>query len=69
MENNKTYNYGMLSVTKLIAAILVVMIHTMAFSSLSKDLWVATSLGICRVAVPFFFIISGYFFYNLKHEC
>ncbi len=66
MENNKTYNYGMLSVTKLIAAILVVMIHTMAFSSLSKDLWVATSLGICRVAVPFFFIISGYFFYNLK---
>lgn len=66
MEHNKSYNYGMLSVVKLIAAILVVMIHTMAFSSLSEDLWVATSLGICRVAVPFFFIISGYFFYNLK---
>lgn len=68
MGNNRNYNYGMLSVFKLVAAILVVMIHTMAFSSLSENLWVGTSLGICRVAVPFFFIISGYFFYNLKSK-
>lgn len=68
MENNRSYNYGMLSVFKLVAAILVVMIHSMVFSSLNENLWIRTSLGICRVAVPFFFIISGYFFYNLKSK-
>lgn len=62
------YNFKMLNVMKLICAILVVMIHSMFLLSISEDLWVATSLGICRVAVPFFFVLSGYFFYNLKDE-
>ncbi|MGL5617234.1 MAG: acyltransferase family protein [Sarcina sp.] len=62
----QSYNYKFLNVIKFIAAILVVMIHTMALKSLNEDLWIVSSLGICRVAVPFFFIISGYFFYNLN---
>lgn len=63
----KKYNYNMLSLSKLFMSILVIMIHTMAFSSLSEELWIGTSLSICRIAVPFFFIVSGYFFYNLKN--
>lgn len=68
MESIKkaTYNYNMLNIVKLICAVLVVMIHTSALKSLSEDLWVGTSLAICRVAVPFFFIVSGFFFYNSK---
>ena len=64
----KNYNYKMLNVMKFVCAILVVMIHTMALNSISEDLWVATSLGICRIAVPFFFVISGYFYYEVKIE-
>lgn len=68
MEVKTTYNYKMLNVMKFICAIFVVMIHTMAFHSINENLWVATSMGICRIAVPFFFMVSGYFYYNLKVE-
>ena len=68
LDDKKIYNFKMLNVMKLVCAILVVMIHTMFFFSISEDLWIGTSLGICRVAVPFFFILSGYFYYNLKDD-
>ena len=68
LDDKKIYNFKMLNVMKLVCAILVVMIHTMFFFSISEALWVGTSLGICRVAVPFFFILSGYFYYNLKDD-
>jgi hypothetical protein len=48
----------------LVFAIGVMMIHTRALESVNKDLWMATSMGICRLAVPFFFIVSGYFLYK-----
>lgn len=67
-ENKTTYNYNMMNIVKLICAVLVVMIHTSALMSISEDLWVGTSLSICRVAVPFFFIVSGFFFYRAKPE-
>lgn len=44
---------------KIIMALLVVAIHTLAPASLS--LFILTQ-GVARVAVPFFFISSGYFF-------
>ncbi|MGL4449735.1 MAG: acyltransferase family protein [Sarcina sp.] len=68
MEVKTTYNYKVLNVMRFICAIFVMMIHTMAFYSISEDLWIATSMGICRIAVPFFFLITGYFYYDLKSE-
>ncbi|MEG2740281.1 acyltransferase [Clostridium sp.] len=62
MENKKSY--GMVNIIKLICAIMVVMIHTSALKDINTDLYVTTSLGITRVAVPFFFIVSGYFNYK-----
>jgi Uncharacterized protein conserved in bacteria len=68
--NNKSY-YGMIDVLRLLFAVGVVSIHTMAFKSINENLWVATSMGISRLAVPFFFMVSGYFLYDrilLKKE-
>ena len=64
METKNTNYYGMVDVLRLVFAILVVSIHTMAFQSINEDLRIATSMGIARLAVPFFFIVSGYFLYN-----
>lgn len=54
----------MVDLLRLVFAIAVVSIHTMAFKSINDDLWIATSMGIARLAVPFFFMVSGYFLYN-----
>ena len=48
---------------KFIAAILVVMIHTSPLTSISSALNFGLENGIARIAVPFFFVASGYFFY------
>lgn len=64
METKNSPYYGMVDLLRLVFAIGVMMIHTRAFESISKDLWMATSMGICRLAVPFFFIVSGYFLYK-----
>lgn len=64
MEIKNTSYYGMVDVLRLFFAVLVMMIHTMAFQSINEDLRIATSMGICRLAVPFFFIVTGYFLYN-----
>jgi hypothetical protein len=64
MEEGYSVHYGMVDVLRLLFAIAVVSVHTMAFKSINEDLWIATSMGISRLAVPFFFIVSGYFLYN-----
>ncbi|MBE6090200.1 MAG: acyltransferase [Clostridium beijerinckii] len=64
MESKNDIHYGMVDVLRLVFAIAVVSIHTMAFKSINDDLWIATSMGIARLAVPFFFMVSGYFLYN-----
>ncbi|WP_297427524.1 acyltransferase [Clostridium sp.] len=64
METKNSVYYGMVDVLRLVFAILVMMIHTMAFQSVNENLRIATSMGICRLAVPFFFIVSGYFLYS-----
>ncbi|NRY33512.1 surface polysaccharide O-acyltransferase-like enzyme [Clostridium beijerinckii] len=64
METKNDIHYGMVDVLRLVFAIAVVSIHTMAFKSVNDDLWIATSMGIARLAVPFFFMVSGYFLYN-----
>lgn len=57
-----------IDILRLILSIAVVSIHTMAFYSLGEGAWVATSLGVARIAVPFFFIVTGYFFYNKVND-
>ncbi|WP_160669690.1 acyltransferase [Clostridium sp. C8-1-8] len=64
METKNSPYYGMVDLLRLVFAIGVMMIHTRALESVNKDLWMATSMGICRLAVPFFFIVSGYFLYK-----
>jgi len=64
METKNNSYYGMIDVLRLAFTVAVVMIHTMAFQSINEDLRIATSMGICRIAVPFFFMVSGYFLYN-----
>ncbi|GFP75500.1 acyltransferase family protein [Clostridium fungisolvens] len=64
MEAKSSSYYGMVDLLRLVFAIAVMMIHTRALESINKDLWIATSMGICRLAVPFYFIVSGYFLYT-----
>jgi len=71
METKNTKYYGMIDVLRLVFAIMVVSIHTMAFQSINENLRIATSMGIARLAVPFFFVVTGYFLYdriNLENE-
>ena len=64
METKNSSYFGMVDVLRLVFAIGVAAIHTMAFQSVNENLRIATSMGGCRIAVPFFFIVSGYFLYN-----
>lgn len=61
MEGQTTKQYGAFDVMKLIAALLVVMIHTSPLDSFSKtgDFFVTRIMA--RIAVPFFFMVSGFF--------
>lgn len=55
---------------KLLCAFMVVMIHCQ-FSVTSKlSIWIKQGLnyGFCRIAVPFFFVISGYFLAKHMNE-
>ncbi len=60
---NSTYQYPRLNLMKFIGAFLVIAIHTHPFFNLSwgLDFFVVNIVG--RVAVPFYLITSGFFFY------
>ncbi|MBP3853157.1 MAG: acyltransferase family protein [Erysipelotrichaceae bacterium] len=56
--------YAAIDIAKYISAILVVCIHTYPFYELSQTFnmyWIQT---VCRQAVPFFFVCSGFFFFR-----
>lgn len=57
-------NYYIFDIAKFIAAIFVVMIHCSLFYDMSEVLNFIIVKLICALAVPFFFITSGYFFYR-----
>lgn len=68
MENVKE-RYYQVDVMRFVCAILVISIHTSALYSFGDIPGKVLSLGIARIAVPFFFIASGYFFYErFNHE-
>jgi Uncharacterized protein conserved in bacteria len=66
MENTKK-TYDSINVMRLICALLVITIHTSALFSLGQVPGATLSWVIARIAVPFFFITAGYFFYE-KHN-
>lgn len=59
--------YPWIDKMRIAAAILVVAIHTSPFAliSLNTDMFITRILG--RLAVPFFFMISGYFLFSNKY--
>lgn len=58
---SKTKQIGSLDYFKIIAALLVVSIHTSPFTLFSTDIDFVFTRVIARIAVPFFFMITGYF--------
>ena len=52
--------YKSLDVAKFICAILIIIIHTSPFSSYSKALTFGFRNIVCVIAVPFFFLTSGF---------
>lgn len=59
---DKTYNG--INFMKFICAILVIVIHTNPFIGISEGLNYFVVNILSRIAVPFYFICSGYFFYS-----
>ena len=62
---------GGLDYFKLIAALLVVAIHTSPLATLNADADFILTRVIARVAVPFFLMVSGYFIllrYLFRHD-
>ena len=53
-----------IDIAKYVSALLVVCIHTFPFIELNETFNTYFIQTICRMAVPFFFTISGYFFFR-----
>ena len=67
MENenyNNIKKYNMIDLMRFVAAILVICIHTRPFEQISWSIDYILVDIIARIAVPFFFITSGFFYYK-----
>lgn len=62
-DRNKHINNS-INIFKLICAFLVVAIHTHPFSDINSTLGFISTDVLTRIAVPFFFIVSGYYYYE-----
>lgn len=61
--------YAAVDIAKYVSALLVVCIHTFPFIDINEMLNTYFIQTICRLAVPFFFMISGYFlFRKIRNE-
>lgn len=61
MEENQK-RYDSINIMRVICALLVISLHTSIFASFNLGLNSIVAKGISRIAVPFFFISTGYFF-------
>lgn len=57
----QTVNYAGVDYFRIVAAVMVIAIHTAPFSGISKDFDLLLTYCAGRVAVPFFFMTTGYF--------
>ena len=56
MKRNRTVDF-----LKFILSLMIVPIHADLFIDVSRPLFLCFTLGLVRVGVPFFFIVSGYY--------
>ena len=61
---NEVKRHDAVNILRMVCAYLVIVIHLMAFQVFGDGARYVTSEFICRIAVPFFFITAGYFFYR-----
>lgn len=59
MQRNETLDF-----MKFIFSICIIAIHTSVFKYFNSTLYYTIPMGLMRIAVPFFFVTSGYFFYQ-----
>lgn len=64
----KSKQYGAIDIARYISALLVVCIHVYPFADISETFNLFFIQTICRLAVPFFFVVSGYFFFRKWQE-
>lgn len=62
MESKK--QYGAIDIAKYVSALLVVAIHTYPFWEVSETFNTFFIAVVCRLAVPFFFVTSAFFFFG-----
>ncbi len=60
----KAKQYAAVDIAKYVSALLVVAIHTYPFLEISETFNTLFIAIVCRLAVPFFFISSGYFLFR-----
>ena len=60
---SKVKGYPLIDCFRIIAAILVVTIHTSPLDTISPTLDFYLTRGLGRIAVPFFFITTAYFYF------
>ena len=60
--------YAAIDIARYISALLVVCIHTYPFIDISETFNIFWLQTICRLAVPFFFVVSGFFFFKKQTE-
>lgn len=61
--------YDSVNIMRIVSALLVIAIHTSIFGSVNPTANAIVTKGISRIAVPFFFISTGYFmFKNINRE-
>lgn len=64
IQSKKLGNYDVLDVAKWLCSIMVVIIHCVPLRPYSFFADVLTAQGVCRVAVPLFFSISGFLLFS-----
>lgn len=64
MKKEKMVDYNNIDVFKFMFSIVVVMIHTKPIETISETISWYFSNTFCNLAVPFFFIASGFLFFN-----
>ena len=60
--------YPLIDILKYLFAFLVIAVHTFPFSDIDPTFNLLFIASICRLAVPFFFVASSFFFFRKQHK-
>ena len=56
--------YAAIDIARYVSALLVVCIHVYPFAGISETFNTYFIQTLCRLAVPFYFVVSGFFFFR-----